>query len=199
DGGVPQHAGGHRSRRFHKWHGAPEVPAPVERNDPSHAALLEVEGDERPLLEAPPDDELVPWPVEAGVLDVVLVLVRPEPVDVFVGSTLAQHAASRRLPLLEGVLPVLDPDVAAGGRVIVPRDVAGRIDPLDARTTELVDDDAVVELHPGPVDDVGGGDDPDAHDGDVAREPAALGRHYRLHPAGPLEGCHPVAEHEVDT
>jgi len=64
-------------------------------------------------------DETVPAGREADVLDQVLVLVRPERVQVVVGLLSAEHRPGGGPALLEGVVPVLHPQAAEDGMQVI--------------------------------------------------------------------------------
>ena len=76
-------------------------------------------------------------------------------------------------------------------RVVVAGDVAGGPDALDGRPAELVDEDPVVDLHPGPGDDLDGRLDPDADDREVALDALARGRHDALDRPAPSKASTP--------
>jgi len=61
---------------------------------------------------------LLPLHVESGVLQVRVVLVRPKPVDVVVCHSFAEHIACGSSALLDGVLPMFDPDPAVEARML---------------------------------------------------------------------------------
>jgi hypothetical protein len=79
---------------------------------------------------------------------------------------LAGHGA-----LLEGVVVVLHPEVATEDRMVVAGHVAGREDALDRGLAVLVDQDAVVDLHPAPADELHVGLDAHADHHRLALDP----------------------------
>ena len=77
--------------------------------------------------EAAAEDETIPSGRKAHVFDHVVVLVRPEGMEIVIGLVAAQHRAGRGAPLLVAVVPVLDAQ-AAEDRVQMVCDVARRVD-----------------------------------------------------------------------
>src|ERR671911_2030254 len=132
-----------------QWDRAPQVPAPIDRHGRKYPPVLPVERYEVPLFHTAPYDELVPFGVEPGVLEVMLVLIGPEPRNLVVGLAITHHIPGRRRSLLQRVLPVLDADVTLEHGMVVIGYITRRIDPLHTRTAVLVDQDAVVYLHTG--------------------------------------------------
>src|SRR6185436_5201747 len=92
-------------------------------------------------------DELLPLRVESGVLQVRVLLVRPEPVDVVVRDALAEHITGGGGALLDGVLPVFHQNLAIEDRVIVIRDVTRGVNTAHVRLAVLVDDNAIVHMN----------------------------------------------------
>ena len=113
----------------------------IQRDDGVDAALIQIERQEVARIEAPAHHDLIPLPMESGILQVDIVLIRPEPMDRIVRLPSTQHAAGRRGPLLHRVLPVLDAHASRKHRMVVIGDVAGRIDTLDARAAVFIDED----------------------------------------------------------
>src|SRR5207253_7472001 len=123
-----------------------QVPAPVDGHGPNDTAILQREGYEAAALEVTADHGVRPVGHVACGLDVGVVLVGPEPVDLVVGVGAAQHRLGGGGALLQGVLPVLHPDVAADEGVQTVGHVAGCVDTFDAGTAVLVHDDAILEV-----------------------------------------------------
>src|SRR5215213_6666047 len=121
----------------------------IERHGRKYPPVLPVERYEVPLFHTAPYDELVPLGVVPGVLEIMLVLIGPEPGNLVVRLVLPQHIPGRRLPLLQRVLPVLDADVALEHGVIVIGYITRRVDPLHTRTAVLVDQDTIAYVHTG--------------------------------------------------
>ena len=88
----------HRNTRADHRLRAPQVAARVDGDGGIDEPVGEIERDEAALLQAPADDELVAFPVVAGVLDVRVVLVGPEPVHLGVRLARAEHRARRGRP-----------------------------------------------------------------------------------------------------
>ena len=136
--------------------------------------------------QAPADHELVPLRGVADVLELVLVLVGPEAVDVVVGGGRAEHrpapprAPSSRRCCSARREPGRRPD-AAGSRRRRPRRRRARW------CDTLVDEDPVVLRDRATREGRDLGLDPDADDGEVARDAIAAGGHDRLDPLGSLE------------
>src|SRR5260370_32724737 len=128
--------------------------------------------------------------MEARVLHVVVVLVRPEPMHISVGLALAEHAASSCPPLVDRVLPVLATDQAPkeGARVI--GHIPGGVDALHVGLAVLVHHDAVLDLHIRARQDVGNALDSDADDDEITVEPSTAARHYTLHVTLAFKRCH---------
>src|SRR5918994_849523 len=74
-----------------QWDRAPQVPAPIDRHGRKYPPVLPVERYEVPLFHTAPYDELVPFSVEPSVLEVMLVLIGPEPRNLVVRLVLPQH------------------------------------------------------------------------------------------------------------
>src|SRR3712207_3932850 len=69
----------------------PKIPPPIDRHGREEPPVLPVVRHEVSLLYATPYDELIPFGVEPSVLEVMLVLIGPEPRDLTVRLVLAQH------------------------------------------------------------------------------------------------------------
>src|SRR5438477_4634254 len=85
---------------------------PIEPHDGDDPPLRQIEGQEASLLDRSADHDVVPPSGLTEVLQVVFVLVGPEPVDLVVGPPLAHHAPRGRGAVQPGVLPVLDAHAA---------------------------------------------------------------------------------------
>src|SRR5215212_1846583 len=85
---------------FDQWGRAPQVPAPIDRHGRKYPPVLPVERYEVPLFRTAPYEELVPFSVEPGVLEVMLVLIRPEPRNLAVRLVILEHIPGRRRSLL---------------------------------------------------------------------------------------------------
>ena len=94
---------------------------------------------------------------------------------------------------------MLDPASPTEERVEEVGDVTHRIDVRDVRLEALVDDDAVVELDPAALEEVGDGVDSDSDDGHVRVHAASVLRRYGLEPAVSVERIDLVSENEVDS
>src|SRR5256885_375170 len=89
---LPEGPGIHRTAGPDQEHRGPDLSASANAHHGPDQPLLHVERQERALRRTPPDDQVVPSGVEPRVLQVVLVLVGPEPGDLVVGDLGAQHA-----------------------------------------------------------------------------------------------------------
>src|SRR6266699_3772502 len=107
---IPQLCCVNLDSRFNQAHHALHVPATIESNRGGYTLLLHIEDYTIALVQAAAYDQLVPTAVEARVLYIVVVLVRPEPMYVIVGLELAKHTTSCRPSLMDCILPVLNPD-----------------------------------------------------------------------------------------
>ena len=132
--------------------------------------------------------------MEAGVLEVLVVLIGPEPGHVTIRLTLAKHAERRGPPVFDGVLPVLHAKSAPEDGMQVIGHVAGGEDALHVRPAELVHCHAVVELDARRAQPVDDWFHPQAEHGEVAVEALPVGGHHPLHAAGALEGGHAIIE-----
>src|SRR5215212_8276754 len=90
---------------------AAQISPPIDRHGRQDPPVFPVERYEVPLFHTAPYEELIPFGVEPGVLEVMLVLIGPEPRNLAVGFVLAQHVPGRSWTLLQSVLPVLDANV----------------------------------------------------------------------------------------
>ena len=93
---------------------------------------------------------------------------------------------------------MLDADVALEDRVVVVRHVAGRVDPVDVGAAVLVHQDAVVELHVRPHQQIDVRLDPEAHHDEVTLDGPPLGGHHALHTPSALERGHAILEDQLD-
>src|SRR5215204_1660675 len=182
---------------FDQWDRAPQVPSPIDRHGRQDPPVLPVERYEAPLFRTAAYDELVPFGVEPGVLEVMLVLIGPEPGDLIVRLVLSQHVPGRRRSLLQGVLPVLDADVALEYGVIVVGHITSRVDPLHTRPAVLVDHDTVVDLHAGTSEHIRDRLDAQAHHNKVALDALAALSCDPLHALGTLERSHLILEDQL--
>ena len=116
-----------------------------------------------------------------------------------VGGLLPEHPPRRVLALLEGDVPVLDPDAGAAVQLAhVAAAVPGREDPRDRGLEAGVADDPVADLEPGPAGEhrVGPDAGADHHRVAVDRQ-AALGQD-RGHPLVALERGNRLAGDDLD-
>jgi hypothetical protein len=104
-------------------HDTADVLRAVETDSCINPAIVHIARQITIGLQAATYDELVPLRVESGVLQVRVVLVRPEPMDLVVRDALAKHVARGSGALLDSVLPVLHSDVATDDGMIVIRNV----------------------------------------------------------------------------
>src|SRR5688572_4848226 len=98
--GVMKRCGRDLSLGFDQRDRAPQVPPPVDRHGCEDPPVLPVERYEVPLFRTAPYDELIPFGVEAGVLEVMLELIGPEPRNLTVRLVLTQHVPGSRRSLL---------------------------------------------------------------------------------------------------
>src|SRR4029079_14874772 len=96
---------------FDQRHRAPHISAAVETNRGINPAVVKVAREEAARVYAAAQDQLVPPGMESGILQVRIVLIRPEPGNLVVAHALAKHVARGSGALLDGVLPMLDADV----------------------------------------------------------------------------------------
>src|SRR5262249_19726991 len=85
------------------------IAAAVQADGGADEPVLQVEAEEGASPRIAAEDEVVPAGSEAHVLDQVLVLIRPEGVEIVVGLGTPQHGVRCRAPLPVAVVPVLDP------------------------------------------------------------------------------------------
>ena len=105
----------------------------VETDSGIDSAIVHITREVATRVQAATYDELLPFRVKSGVLQVRVVLVRPEPVDLVVRDVLAEHVACSSGALLDGVLPMFHSDPAIEDRVIVIRDVTCGVHAADVR------------------------------------------------------------------
>ena len=110
-----------------------------------------------------PVDDVVPLDGVAQVLDVQVVLIGPEVEKWGVGLLAAQHAAGGCGSLIEGVVPVLDPQPLPQARVPPVGDVPRGKDVGQAGPAVFVYEDAVIDLNPRAIDQPGLGSDANAY------------------------------------
>src|SRR5688500_17079193 len=134
----------------------------------------------------------------SGVLQVDVVLIRPEPVDFVVPSTLSQYVACGDCCLSDRVLPMLHSDSPIEYRVIMIRDVAGGVNIIDARLAVLVDHYAILDPDPAAFEQVDDRLDADPDDSEIAFD-SRTARHYgRAHAPFPLESFNRLFEHRAN-
>src|SRR5688572_19129723 len=80
---------------------------PVQTDHRIDSSVVDIERQEAPGVEASTHDQLFPFRVKTSVLEIRIVLVRPEPVNRVVRHILPQHVARGSSALLDGVVPVL--------------------------------------------------------------------------------------------
>ena len=117
-------------------------------------------------------------PVGVDVSDVLhaeVVLVGEEVRQSAVGVVLAEHVPRGHLGLLDGVVPVLDPDAATQRRLQVVGHVAGRVDVRVCRSEPFVDEDPVVHCEAGVARQCVVGPPPDPDDQQGRRELGSIG------------------------
>src|SRR5215208_7498376 len=85
---------------FDQLHRAAQVSSLVSRHGCQYPPVLSIERHEVSFFHAAPYDKLIPLRVEPSVLEVEVVLVRPEPRNLIVRLSLAQHASGRRRTLI---------------------------------------------------------------------------------------------------
>jgi hypothetical protein len=147
------------------------VPAAIHADGRGHNSVFDVEGDEVAVPEASSDHQLVPVSVETGVLEVVIVLIGPEPMDLVVNRGSPHHVARRGRTLVERVVPVLYPHHLSEDGMVMIRDVSGGEDAVDIRAAVFVDHDPVVDFDPGTCDDLGDWLDANADHREIAIDP----------------------------
>ena len=120
----------HRASRLDERHDTADVLSAVETDSRIDPTVIHVARQIAPGVHTATYHELFPFGVEPHVLQVRIVLIRPEPVNLVVRDALAKHVARGCGALFDGVLPVLYPNVATEDRVMVIRDVTGGVIPL---------------------------------------------------------------------
>ena len=106
--------------------------------------------------------------MESRVLQVRVVLVRPEPVDFVIRHMLAEHVAGGSSALFDGVLPMFDSDLAVEDGVMVIRHVTSSINAADVCLAICVDDYAVVDVNAAAFEHFHGWLDADAGNDEIA-------------------------------
>src|SRR5215204_4467156 len=183
-----------RALGFDQPHRAAQVSSLVGRHGRQYPPILSIERHEVSLFHAAPYDKLIPLGVEPSVLEVEVVLIRPEPRNLIVGLALAQHASGRGRTLIQRVLPVFHADPPFEYGVVVVGHVTRRVDPLHACTTVLIDHDAVVDLRAGAGEELRNWLDAEAYHSEVALDTAtALGRDP-LHAVGAFKRSYRIIE-----
>src|SRR5829696_836054 len=179
---------------FDQRNRAPQVSPPIDRHGSEDPPFLSIERHEVSLVHAAPHDELVPLRVEPGVLEVVLVLIGPEPGDLIIGLISVQHVPGRGRTLLERVLPVLHAYPPLEHRMVVVGYVTRRVDAFHARPEILVDHDTVVDPGAGVSEEVRYRLDAEANHDEVALDAAPARGRDPLHTASALERGHRILE-----
>src|SRR5206468_3461497 len=110
-----------------------------------------------------------------------------------VRDALSQHVARSSSALLDGVLPMFDPDPAIEDWVIVIRDVTGGVNAADVGLAILVDDHAVVELNAAVSERFDRRLDPHAYD-----DGSTTGNHFRPDAIGVLYRTKTVNAVQID-
>src|SRR5215216_4399104 len=186
-----------RTLGFDQPHRAAQVPSPVDSHGREDPLVLSVECHEVSLLHAASHNELIPLLVEPGVLEVEVILIRPEPGDIIIGFVLTQHVPGRGRTLIQRVLPVLHADPPLEHRVVVVGHVTRRVDPLHARPAKFIDHDAVVDVRAGVCEQLRDRLDAEAHHDKVALNSAPALGHDPLHTIGAFQGGHRVLEDQL--
>ena len=137
--------------------GGPDVSEVVHYQRPVYRPILQVEGSKFLLGEVAPHCYLVPFSSVAQVLDVEVVLVRPEVEGGGVGLGGTEHGLGGGSALVESVVPVFNTEPVAETRVVPVGDVSGSIDVGVGCLTELVDEDAAIYFKSGGFGDRGVG------------------------------------------
>src|SRR6266568_2925221 len=133
----------------------------------------------------------------AGILELVLVLVRPEAMDVVIRSSRAQHRSRRGGTLFLSVVVVLDSDPAED-RVKMVRDIAGRVDVGGAGPAQFVDQNTVILRNRLPRKSRDHGLNPDTSHSEVAWDANPAGGCDRLEPLCPLERGNLLSGEQLD-
>src|SRR5437867_142159 len=102
----------HRRLQLAVHLGVFRIAATVEAHHRTDDPLLEVEAEELATLGSATEHEAVPIRRVPDILDGVLVLIRPEGMDVVVGLFCTQHRSGRGTSLLVSVVPVLHAQAA---------------------------------------------------------------------------------------
>ena len=131
-------------------------------------------------------------------MQVRFVLIRPEPVDLFVGLGSTQHAASRRGALLDRVLPMLDAQAPFEHRMVVIGHITRGVDPIQRRSAVLVHENAVLRMDSRAGDEIHIRFDPDTHDGEIAGNPTTAFRDDTLDSPASFERGHGIFEDGLD-
>src|SRR5207253_2212869 len=134
-------------------------------------------------------DEAVPLANVADVLQLVLVLVRPERVNVSELGPRAQHRPGRGRSLLLGVVVVLDADPAEQGMHVIGR-IAGGEYSRHAGPAGGVDQYAVVHRYLCALQDSHSRPNADGYNWQPALQLAPFPRPGALHPAGTSSSHH---------
>src|ERR1051326_6439016 len=132
--------------------------------------------------------------MKACVLQVGIVLIRPEPRDVVVHDALTNHVAGRGGTMLDRVLPVLVADVAAKDRMIMIRHIACGVHTTDVGPAEFVDNYAVVQVNVATSERVDRRFHADASHHKVAIKTLTAFGDHTLDTSGSLESDHGILE-----
>ena len=141
---------------------------------------------------------MVPVLVEAGILQVDVVLIRPEPVDGVVGLSVAEHAPGRGRTLLDGVLPVFHAHPLLKHRVIVIGHVACGMDVRNVRAAVLVHKDSIAGLHAASSDELGHRLDAHADNREVTIDAAIVFGDHAFDAPVPLKARDRILEDHLD-
>jgi len=144
---VPELLEIHRTPRLDQRHDTAQVLRAVEANSSIDSAIVHITREVATGVETTTDDELLPFRVKSSVLQVRVVLVRPESVHLVVRDALAEHVACGSGALRNGVVPVLHSHLPIEDWMIVIRDVTGGINTADVGAAVLVNDNPVVQLN----------------------------------------------------
>ena len=176
--------------------GVLRIPAAVEANRRAHDPFLQVKAEEPAALGIPAEDETIPGRRETEILDQVLVLVRPEGMQIVVGLRAAHHRPGRGPPLLIAVVPVLDAE-AAEERMQMVGHVARGIDIGERGPAVRVDEHPVVDGRSRGGQQLTVGRDADAGHHQVALEHPPLPRAHAFHATAAFERGHRILEHQL--
>src|SRR5260370_7814062 len=140
---------------------------------------------------------MIPGSGVTHILDLVVVLVRPETVDIVVGSLVAEHRPSRRTTLRFSVVVVLYTQPAEHW-VEVIGNVACGVDVRGACSAGFINQDPVVQGDLAAPEGVDGGLDPNGHHRKVTVNPGALDGNGAFEMLRTFESDHPILGHQPD-